>query len=94
VTLALFVISPPDPLHVRVKVFVPDVGKLKGCVPEVALLPDHSPVAVHEFELDELHEITDDCPTLTVEGDDDIESVGGWLTETLTVDDSTVPPGP
>jgi len=73
--LTLAVAVPPVPVQARVYVLVA-VNAAVNTVPEVALLPDHAPEAVHEVASVELHVSVAVLPEVTVLGDADSLTVG------------------
>ena len=75
VTIALCVAVPPAPVQARV--YVPVVVRLASvCVPDVALVPVHPPLAVQEVVLVELHDNVAEPPEVTDVGDAERVMVG------------------
>ena len=82
VTVADRLVAPPVPVQVNVNVELALSGPL-ACVPEVALLPDHAPLAVHAVALLLDHESVEEPPEATLVGEALKITVGTGLTVTV-----------
>jgi hypothetical protein len=91
-TVALWLAEPPVPVHVSVYVPLP-VSAPVDCVPDVALVPDHAPLAVHEVALVLDHVSVEDPPEATVAGDAASVTVGAPAIDIVVVC-SVLPPVP
>ena len=83
-TVTVFELEPPAPEQLNV--YVPAlVSAPVDCVPDVALLPDHEPLAVHDVALVLDHVSVDDPPEATLVGEALSETVGAGATVTVAL---------
>jgi hypothetical protein len=93
VTVAERLTLPPAPLQLSVKVLVAAIGP-RVSLPEVALLPDQAPEAVHEAAFVDVQLSIDDAFAVTLLGAAVSDSVGAGLVTVTVAEALALPPAP